>query len=50
MTLKLKQISTRLVIATVTALAWLPSAQAQAFDWKRANGQTINVLLNNHPW
>jgi len=50
MTLKLRQIGTRLGIATAIALAWLPAAQAQAFDWKRANGQTINVLLNNHPW
>ena len=25
-------------------------AQAQAFDWKKHDGQTINLLLNNHPW
>jgi len=30
--------------------ALMPMAHAQSFDWKRADGQTINVLLNNHPW
>lgn len=27
-----------------------PLAQAQAFDWKKHDGQTVNLLLNNHPW
>ena len=26
------------------------SALAQAFDWKKHDGQTLNLLLNNHPW
>ncbi|MBA3479880.1 MAG: carbohydrate ABC transporter substrate-binding protein, partial [Lautropia sp.] len=26
------------------------TASAQTFDWKKNNGQTINLLLNNHPW
>lgn len=26
------------------------SAIAQAFNWKKHQGQTINLLLNNHPW
>lgn len=26
------------------------TALAQGFDWKKHDGQTINLLLNNHPW
>jgi multiple sugar transport system substrate-binding protein len=26
------------------------SALAQTFDWKKHDGQTLNLLLNNHPW
>lgn len=26
------------------------TAMAQGFDWKKHDGQTINLLLNNHPW
>lgn len=26
------------------------TASAQTFDWKKNSGQTINLLLNNHPW
>lgn len=25
-------------------------ALAQTFDWKKYDGQSINLLLNNHPW
>lgn len=25
-------------------------AGAQSFNWKRFDGETVNVLLNNHPW
>ena len=25
-------------------------AQAQNFNWKKHDGQTVNLLLNNHPW
>lgn len=25
-------------------------AMAQSFSWKQFDGETINVLLNNHPW
>jgi len=42
--------ATRLALTALVAIGLQPGAQAQAFDWKRANGQTINVLLNNHPW
>ncbi len=39
-------------IAAVTAalLFTMPTAQAQAFNWKQHDGQTLNLLLNNHPW
>ena len=34
----------------LTAGATVP-AQAQAgFDWRRQDGQTINLMFNNHPW
>ncbi len=36
-------------IAAVAALATLP-ATAQGFDWRRHDGQTVTLLLNNHPW
>lgn len=35
--------------AAVAALAALPAA-AQGFDWRRHDGQTVTLLLNNHPW
>ena len=31
------------------ALAATPSA-AQTFDWRKHDGQTVTLLLNNHPW
>lgn len=31
------------------AIAAVPAA-AQQFDWRRHDGATINLLLNNHPW
>jgi len=37
------------VAAAVAMLAAAP-AGAQTFDWKHFDGQTLNVLLNNHPW
>lgn len=39
-----------LAAAAATLLFTVPSAQAQAFNWKQHDGQTINLLLNNHPW
>ena len=38
--------------AALTAGATVPAqAQAQAgFDWRRQDGQTINLMFNNHPW
>lgn len=27
-----------------------PAVAQQQFDWRRHNGATINLLLNNHPW
>src|ERR1039457_3869105 len=35
--------------AAVLALS-ASSALAQSFNWKKYDGQTINLLLNNHPW
>lgn len=26
------------------------TAMAQGFNWKQFDGETVNVLLNNHPW
>ena len=38
-------------LAVVVALViGAGAAQGQAFDWKKYDGQTINLLLNNHPW
>ncbi|BAT61925.1 putative ABC transporter-binding protein precursor [Variibacter gotjawalensis] len=31
-------------------LATAVPAAAQSFDWKSQNGQTINLMFNNHPW
>ena len=33
----------------VTA-GYTATVEAQSFDWKKYQGQTINLLLNNHPW
>ena len=33
----------------VTALVAGP-AQAQTFNWRAQDGQTINLMFNNHPW
>ena len=39
------------VLATVAAMIFISgSALAQTFNWKKHDGQTINLLLNNHPW
>jgi len=35
---------------TTSALLFVAPAGAQTFDWKHFNGETLNVLLNNHPW
>lgn len=43
----------KLAAMAVTATTFMlsnPAVQAQAFDWKKHDGQTINLLLNNHPW
>ncbi len=41
----------RFALAAVTALGLSTAvALAQGFDWKKHDGQTINLLLNNHPW
>ncbi|MFC5522194.1 ABC transporter substrate-binding protein [Polaromonas jejuensis] len=41
-----------LVLSGLAAGTWLLAspATAQSFDWKHFNGETLNVLLNNHPW
>ncbi len=36
--------------ALLAGLAPLGTVQAQAFNWKQHDGQTLNLLLNNHPW
>ena len=39
------------VLATAALLSFSSaSALAQAFNWKKHDGQTLNLLLNNHPW
>jgi multiple sugar transport system substrate-binding protein len=39
------------VLAVAVAMVFSAgSAVAQAFNWKKHDGQTINLLLNNHPW
>src|SRR5438874_1884774 len=37
-------------IAALALVLGAGVAQAQTFDWKKYDGQTINLLLNNHPW
>lgn len=40
-----------LIGGLVAAMALMAQdASAQAFNWKKNEGQTINLLLNNHPW
>ena len=34
---------------TAVALAAAPAA-AQEFNWRAQDGQTINLMFNNHPW
>lgn len=35
--------------ALAAVLAAAPAA-AQDFNWRAQNGQTINLMFNNHPW
>ena len=37
-------------LAAGALLAGSSAALAQAFNWKKNDGQTVNLLLNNHPW
>ena len=37
-------------MAAATLLASGAVSHAQTFDWKKYDGQTLNLLLNNHPW
>jgi multiple sugar transport system substrate-binding protein len=48
----MKSVFRTLVLSAMAAGAPLLAtpAAAQSFDWKRFDGETINVLLNNHPW
>jgi multiple sugar transport system substrate-binding protein len=41
---------TALVATAAALLVTSPAAQAQGFNWKQHDGQTVNLLLNNHPW
>ena len=38
------------VAAAVAVVCCAMPAMAQSFNWKKHDGQTINLLLNNHPW
>src|SRR5215211_985087 len=42
----------RSIAAAVMAVATLfgASANAQGFNWRSQDGQTINLMFNNHPW
>lgn len=42
----------RYIVAAVMAFATLfgASANAQGFNWRSQDGQTINLMFNNHPW
>jgi multiple sugar transport system substrate-binding protein len=42
----------RSIAAAVVAVATLfgASANAQGFNWRSQDGQTINLMFNNHPW
>ena len=42
----------RSIAAAVMAVAPLfgASANAQGFNWRSQDGQTINLMFNNHPW
>ncbi|WP_198083439.1 extracellular solute-binding protein [Variovorax sp. E3] len=48
MRINLIRAAAALALGAVTAIG--NSAMAQAFNWKKYDGETINVLLNNHPW
>jgi multiple sugar transport system substrate-binding protein len=41
---------TAIAAAAAALLLATPAVQAQAFNWKQHDGQTLNLLLNNHPW
>jgi multiple sugar transport system substrate-binding protein len=45
----MRRITTWLAAVAVVATMAAPAA-AQGFNWKQHDGQTINLLLNNHPW
>lgn len=38
------------LLAAFLAGAAPGAARAEGFDWKRYDGQTINLVLTNHPW
>jgi multiple sugar transport system substrate-binding protein len=50
--MELRPVLRTLVLGGVAASALMLAApaSAQSFDWKRFDGETLNVLLNNHPW
>ncbi|MBL6457233.1 extracellular solute-binding protein [Belnapia sp. T6] len=35
---------------SAAAAAAVPARAQSAFDWRRQDGQTINLMFNNHPW
>ena len=43
-------INRRAVAAAAAMMLATTGAFAQGFDWRKNDGQTINLLLNNHPW
>ncbi|MEI8144166.1 MAG: extracellular solute-binding protein [Alphaproteobacteria bacterium] len=46
---KLQHVVFALGLALGASAAAAP-AHAQAFNWRSQDGQTINLMLNNHPW
>ena len=38
------------VLGVVLALALVPPAFAQQFNWQQAKGTQLRVVLNKHPW
>ena len=41
---------TRFLGAAALSVALAAPATAQTFNWRAHEGQTINLMLNNHPW
>lgn len=42
--------TTAAIVAAILAIGSTSTASAQAVDWQKHKGQSINLLMNNHPW